>query len=191
MTKNITKDEYAELLKDIKKRIRDAQYQALKKVNKELINLYWDIGEMIVERQKGKTWGKAVVENLAKDLQSEFPGIGGFSPSNLWRMKIFFEAYAEQSKLAPLVREIGWTHNLIIMEKCKDDLQREFYIRSTRKYGWTKNILTHQIESQTYEKTMLKQMKPTKPCISQRHKGHREKISSYLPAGHPSEPSAP
>ncbi len=157
MNKQITKNEYTELLKDIKKRIHDAQYQALKKVNKELINLYWDIGKMIVERQRGKTWGKSIVDHLSQDLQFEFPGIGGFSPSNLWRMKIFFEAYAEKSKLAPLVREIGWTHNLIIMEKCKDDLQREFYIRSTRKYGWTKNVLIHQIENQTYEKTMLNQ----------------------------------
>ncbi len=56
-----------------------------------------------------------------------------------------------------MVAEIGWTHNLIIMEKCKDDLQREFYIRSTRKYGWTKNVLIHQIENQTYEKTLLNQ----------------------------------
>jgi len=124
-------------------------------VNKELIFLYWDIGRMINERQKEYTWGKSVVELLAKDLQKEFPGIKGFSASNLWRMRIFYQEYYQNPKLAPLVREIGWAHNLIIMEKCKDDLEREFYNRMTRKFGWTKDILIHQIENQVYEKTLL------------------------------------
>ena len=154
---DILSHDYSMLLGDIKQRIRSAQYEALKAVNKELIGLYWDIGRMIVERQQGGTWGKSVVEQLAKDLQTEFPGIQGFSASNLWRMKLFYETYAHSEKLAPLVREIGWTHNLIVMEKCKDDLEREFYIRMTRKFGWTKNVLIRQIENQTYEKTLLSQ----------------------------------
>ncbi len=129
--------EYTGLLEDVKVRIRSAQYEALKAVNKQLIGLYWDIGRMIVERQKGETWGKSVVERLSVDLQKEFPGTGGFSASNLWRMKLFFETYQANQKLAPLVREIGWTHNVLIFEQCKDDLQREFYIRMTRKFGWS------------------------------------------------------
>ncbi len=152
----IPKD-YAVLLNDIKQRIRSAQYEALKAVNKELISLDWDIGRMIVERQKGETWGKSVVERLARDLQAEFPGIGGFSASNLWRIKLFHETYAHNPKLAPLVREIGWSRNIIIMEWCRDDLEREFYIRMTRKFGWSKNVLIHQIENQSYEKTLLNQ----------------------------------
>lgn len=72
-------------------------------------------------------------------------------------MKRFYETYVNQEKLAPLVREIGWTHNLAIVEKCKDNLERELYIRMTRKFGWTKNVLIHQIENQTYEKTLLNQ----------------------------------
>jgi len=154
---SISPGNYGELLVQVKQRIRSAQYEALKAVNKELIALYWDIGKMIVSRQQGETWGKSVVANLSKDLQAEFPGISGFSSANLWRMKLFYETYASQEKLAPLVREIGWTHNLVIMEKCKDDLEREFYIRMTRKFGWTKNVLIHQIENQTYEKTLLNQ----------------------------------
>lgn len=154
---NLTLNDYATLLAEVKERIRSAQYAALKAVNKELIALYWDIGRMIVARQQGETWGKSVVEKLADDLRSEFPGIGGFSASNLWRMKVFYETYAGNEKLAPMVREIGWTHNLIIFEQCKDDLEREFYIRMTRKFGWTKNVLAHQIENQTYEKTLLNQ----------------------------------
>lgn len=153
----ITTTDYAKLLTEIKVRIRTAQYEALKAVNKELISLYWDIGETIIKRQKGKSWGKSVVERLAKDLQQEFPGISGFSAQNLWRMRQFFEAYGHNEKLSPLVREIGWTHNIIILTECKDDLKREFYLRMTRKFGWTKNVLIHQIENQNYEKMLLNQ----------------------------------
>jgi predicted nuclease of restriction endonuclease-like (RecB) superfamily len=112
---------------------------------------------MIVERQDVEGWGKAVVEQLAADLRTEFPGVGGFSASNLWRMKAFFEAYNGLEKLAPLVREIGWSHNLAILERCKDPLEREFYLRMTRKFGWSKNVLIHQIDNQSYEKSLLGQ----------------------------------
>lgn len=142
---------------ELKQRIRSAQYEALKAVNREMINLYWDIGQIIVTQQQGASWGKSVVEQLAKDLQTEFPGISGFSAANLWRMRLFYESYVNNEKLAPMVREIGWSHNLVIVEKCKNDLEREFYIRMTRKFGWTKNVLIHQIENQTYEKTLLNQ----------------------------------
>jgi len=152
----IPKD-YVILLSDIKQRVRSAQYEALKAVNKELISLYWDIGRMIIDRQKEEKWGKSVVEQLAKDLRIEFPGISGFSAQNLWRMKQFYQSYAQNTKLSPLVREIGWTHNIIILMNCKDDLEREFYIRMTRKFGWSKTVLIHQIENQSYEKTLLNQ----------------------------------
>jgi len=149
--------DYPGLLTEIKERIRSAQYEALKAVNKELVGLYWDIGRMIVERQDVEGRGKAVVEQLAADLRTEFPGVGGFSASNLWRMKAFFEAYTGLEKLAPLVREIGWSHNLAILERCKDPLEREFYLRMTRKFGWSKNVLIHQIDNQSYEKSLLGQ----------------------------------
>lgn len=140
---SISPGNYSELLVEVKQRICSAQYEALKAVNKELIALYWDIGRMIVSCQQGETWGKSVVANLSQDLQAEFPGIGGFSSANLWRMKLFYESYANKEKLAPLVREVGWTHNLVIMEKCKDDLEREFCLCMTRKFSWTKNVLIH------------------------------------------------
>ena len=149
--------EYANLLADVRERIRSAQYDALRAVNKELIGLYWDIGRMIEQRQQGETWGKSVVASLARDLQQEVPGIGGFSASNLWRMKLFYAAYAQSEKLAPMVREIGWTHNLMVLEKCKDPLEREFYVRMARKFGWTKDVLANQIDNQSYEKTLLGQ----------------------------------
>ena len=148
---------YCRFLQEIKERIRAAQYEALKAVNKELINLYWDIGKLIVLRQKRNKWGGSIVKKLAADLQKEFPGMQGFSSSGLWRMRNLYLAYSKNEKLAPMVREIGWSHNILILEQCKADIEREFYIRMTRKFGWTKNVLIHQIDNKTYERTMLNQ----------------------------------
>jgi len=148
---------YKTLLQEIKKRVYKAQYDALKAVNKELISLYWDIGKVVVCRQKQYNWGRSVVENLARDLRIEFPGMQGFSSSNLWRMRLFYESYYNNEKLAPMVREISWSHNIVIMEKCKNGLEREFYIRMSHKFGWSKNVLIHHIENKTYEKTLISQ----------------------------------
>ena len=148
---------YVVFLEEIKQRIRTAQYEALKSVNKEMIQLYWDIGKMIVERQEKEGWGKAVVETLARDLQKEFLGMQGYSVQNLWYMRQFYMEYRSHEKLQPLVGEISWSKHLVIMGKCKDSLEREFYIRMTRKFGWTKKVLIHQIENKTYEKTLLNQ----------------------------------
>ncbi len=157
MNKNIELTDYAGLLGAIKERIRSAQYAALKAANTEHIGLYWDIGRMIVERQQGDSWGKSVVQRLASDLQKEFPGVQGYSSQNLWYMRQFYVMYRASAKLQPLVGEISWTKHLVLMAKCADDLEREFYIRMTRKFGWTKSVLLHQIENQSYEKTLLGQ----------------------------------
>ena len=149
--------EYKKFLKSIKERIYRAQYAALKKVNKEHIALCWYIGKKIVEKQQSHNWGKAIVENLSKDLQKDFPGVQGFSVRSLWNMRSFYLAYKDKKKMQPLVAEISWTKNVIIMSKCKDDLEREFYIKMTKKFGWTKNVLIHQIENQSYEKYLLNQ----------------------------------
>ena len=148
---------YSQTLEEIKTRVRAAQYEALKTVNREMIVLYWDIGRIIVNRQQSVGWGKSVVERLANDLQNEFPGVSGFSASNLWRMRGFFQTYTSDQKLAPMVREIAWSHNVIIMERCRNPQQREFYIRMTAKFGWTKSVLALRIKDKTYEKTLLGQ----------------------------------
>jgi len=149
--------DYAALLTEVKERVRSAQYEALKAVNKELVTLYWDIGKLIAERQNREGWGKSVVERLANDLQNEFPVVRGFSVQNLWYMRQFYLEYYDNEKLQPLVGEISWTKNLIIMARSKDPLEREFYIRMTHKFGWSKNVLIHQVENQSYEKTLLGQ----------------------------------
>ena len=150
-------EDYPRLLAEVKERVRSAQYEALKAVNKELVGLYWDIGRIIVERQEAEGWGKAVVKRLSADLRQEFPGVSGFSVQNLWYMRQFYSEYHGNERLQPLVGEIAWAHNLVIMSKCKDPLEREFYIRMTRKFGWSKNVLVHQIENQSYKKSLLGQ----------------------------------
>ena len=149
--------DYVSLLVEVKELIRNARCAALKSVNNELVGLYWNIGRMIVDRQKIRGWGKSVVEQLAKDLRAEFPGVPGYSAQNLWYMRQFFLEYHEGTKLQLLVGEISWTKNLVIMARCKESLEREFYIRMTRKFGWTKNVLIHQIDNQSYQKYLLGQ----------------------------------
>jgi len=157
MRKAVSPADYGALLGEIRERIRSAQYDALRAVNKELVALYWDIGRMLTDRQAGGSHGDAVVKQLARDLQVEFPGVAGFSWRNLFYMSEFYAAYRGTPKLQPLVATIGWAHNLVIFQHCKDPLEREFYIRMTRKFGWTKNVLIHQIENQSYERTLLGQ----------------------------------
>lgn len=137
-------------------KVRQAQYEALKAVNVHLINLYWEIGKSISEKQT-ESWGKSIVANLSKELQKEFPGVSGFSVTNLWLMAQFYSEYYAIENLQPLVGEISWTKHIVIMTKCKDNTQRQFYTIATKKFGWTKDVLTHQIENKTYEKYLLNQ----------------------------------
>lgn len=136
---------------DIKQKVRQAQYDALKVVNTQLINLYWEIGKSISEKQS-ENWGKAVVPMLSKELQKEFPGISGFSTTNLWLMAQFYISYHNSEILQPLVGEISWTKHIVILNKCKNNQERQFYILSTKKFRWSKNVLIHQIENKTFEK---------------------------------------
>lgn len=144
-------------VKEIKSKILSSQYEALRAVNKELINLYWEIGKNIVEKQEQFSWGKSIVKNLSEELQKEFVGTKGFSVQNLWNMRQFYLEYYQNEKLQPLVGEISWTKNVIIFQKCKDSLEREFYIKTTIKFGMTKDVLINHIENKSYEKFLLNQ----------------------------------
>jgi predicted nuclease of restriction endonuclease-like (RecB) superfamily len=136
-------------------------------VNDTVIKLYWEIGEEIDRQQRERGWGKSVVEVLAKELQLEFPGVQGFSSRNLWRMRNFYVEYTQNTILPsvdtpsaimpPLVAEISWTKNCIIIEKCKDATEREFYIKMTKRYGWTKDVLINNIENHAYERYLTNQ----------------------------------
>lgn len=142
---------------EITTRIRSAQYEALKAVNKEMIALYWEIGKRITEHQTTLGWGKSVVETLSRDIQKEFPGIQGFGARNMWDMARFYTEYQSNEILQPLVGEISWSKHIVILTKCKETQQRQFYILATKKYGWTKDVLINKIEAKTYENYLLGQ----------------------------------
>jgi len=152
MSLDIDNNNFKSFVINIKQKILSSQYAAHKAVNKELISLYWDIGKNIVEKQEEFGWGKAVVKNLSNELQNEFVGIKGFSVQNLWNMRQFYLEYKDNSKLQPMVGEISWTKNVVIFQKCKELLQREFYIKSVIQFGWTKDLLINQIENNTFLK---------------------------------------
>ncbi|MCL2284510.1 MAG: PDDEXK nuclease domain-containing protein [Fibromonadales bacterium] len=145
-----------EFIASIKQKIRQAQYEAIKAVNTHLLTLYWDIGKNISEKQS-ESWGKSIVPTLSKELQTEFPGIEGFSERNLWLMAQLYTEYNGIEFLQPLVAEISWAKHIVVLSKCKDNKQRQFYIMATKKFGWTKNVLIHQIENKTYEKYLQNQ----------------------------------
>ncbi len=108
-------------------------------------------------KQEAFGWGKSVVKNLSDELRKEFVGMKGFSAQNLWNMRQFYLEYCQNEKLQPLVGEIGWTKNVVIFQKCKDDYEREFYIKTTIKFGMTKDVLINHIENKSYEKYLLNQ----------------------------------
>lgn len=153
----IVSTEYLDFRNEITSRIRSAQYEALKAVNKEMIALYWEIGKRITEQQAELGWGKSVVENLSRDIQKEFPGIKGFGARNMWDMARFYAEYQSNEILQPLVAEISWSKHIVILTKCKETQQRQFYILATQKYGWTKDVLINKIEAKTYENYLLGQ----------------------------------
>lgn len=109
--------------------IQKTKNETLKIVNKTLIDLYWNVGKYISQKIENSDWGEGVVTELANYLNQKHPDLRGFSDKNLWRMKQFYETYKDNEKLSPLVREIGWTNNLLLLSKTKTVEEKEFYIR--------------------------------------------------------------
>lgn len=120
---------YEPLVDDLKELIHKKQYQVIKLINSETINLYWEIGEEIYRQQQEKGWGKSIAQVLSVELQKEFPGAKGYSAANLWRMRNFYLTYRNSEKLAPLVREISWSNNIIIMENARMTCNENFIFK--------------------------------------------------------------
>ena len=156
--KDIVSKEYVKFLNEIKSRIITARIRAIRSVNKELINLYFGIGKDIVEKQERFGWGKGIVERLSMDLQKEFSGAKGYSTQNLWYMRQFYLEYRNFPNLQQLVGEIPWGQNLIILSRLKEIKEREFYIRSTIKFGWSRDVLIHQVESEAHKQVKLEKI---------------------------------
>lgn len=143
---------YGELLEGLKARIRSAQLRAALAVNRELVLLYWQIGREILARQREQGWGARVVERLAEDLRSEFPGMTGLSRTNLMYMRAFAEAYPDEAIVQQLVGQIPWGHNLALLNKLEDPEVRVWYAARALEFGWSRNVLVHQIESRLHER---------------------------------------
>ena len=153
--KSLQNNDFTEILEIISK----AQSRALLFVNREMIVMYWEIGRIVSEKTASDGWGKSTVSSLSAFLQSKVPGTSGFSERNIWRMKQFYETYKDNPKLSPLVTEIPWSNNLLIMTACKSDEAREFYIRACIENHYSKRELERQIESMLYERAAISEAK--------------------------------
>jgi predicted nuclease of restriction endonuclease-like (RecB) superfamily len=140
---------------DIIQLIKQSRTNAIKAVNAELINLYWNIGEYISKKIEQSEWGDSVVKELANFIQTHEPEIKGFSDKNIWRMKQFYETYKDFPKLSPLVREISWTNNLLIFSRCKTIEEMEFYLKLVKQENYSKRELDRQISASLFERTMI------------------------------------
>ncbi|SDF80961.1 Predicted nuclease of restriction endonuclease-like (RecB) superfamily, DUF1016 family [Pedobacter terrae] len=140
---------------DIVSLIKNARAAALKTVNYTLINLYWNIGEYIHNKVKNAEWGQSVVRQLAAFLSKNEPDLKGFSDKNLWRMKQFYESYKDYPKLSTLLREISWTHNLIILSRLRSIEEKEFYLKLCLKEKYSKRELERQISASHYERSIM------------------------------------
>ncbi len=149
---NIQKtDNFNEILSTI----QNSKQKALKQVNSTLIELYWNIGKYISTKTIKENWGKSVVEELANFIEQKEPTLKGFTSRNLWRMKQFYEAYEGNEKLTPLVTQISWTNNLLILSASKSDKEREFYLTISIYERYSKRELERQISSGLFERTEL------------------------------------
>ena len=135
-----------------KKKFCSSQLKASISVNTELINLYWEVGLEIVQRQKEEGWGTKVIERLAKDLKASFTQMSGFSTRNLFYMKQFAEAYPEFAILQQAAAKLPWGHNMVLIDKLDELDKRLWYARKTIENGWSRNVLEMWIESDLYSK---------------------------------------
>lgn len=147
-----TDENYISFLKSLKECIRQAQIKAALTVNQELILLYWQIGREILSRQKQEGWGAKVIERLAQDLKAEFPGMTGFSSRNLKYMRSLAEAYPDEQIVLRLIAQVPWGHNQTLLNKLKSHEQRLWYAQKTIENGWSRDILTLQIETDLYSR---------------------------------------
>ncbi|MEN8255041.1 MAG: DUF1016 N-terminal domain-containing protein [Verrucomicrobiota bacterium] len=169
-------DGYLAFIRDVKQRIQSSQIKAATRINQELLLLYWDLGEQIVEKQRRANWGDGFLEQMGKDLRAEFPEMKGFSRRNLYAMRQWFlfwepiwrqpvaktgsgeiaQQLVAQSEpmefVKQLASQIPWWHNIVIIQKTDTHTEALFYVRKTIENHWSRAVLTHQIESGLYRR---------------------------------------
>lgn len=140
-------EQYSRILQELKEKIRIARLRAAIAANAELISLYWQIGDTILQQQKNSGWGAKVIEQLAKDLRNEFSDMKGLSKRNLQYMRAFADAYPDFQFVQVPLAQITWYHHITLLDKVKDEKIRLIYIEATSEHGWSRDIMVHQIES--------------------------------------------
>jgi predicted nuclease of restriction endonuclease-like (RecB) superfamily len=148
--------------------IQSAKQTMMQAVNAQLVELYWQVGAYISHKLQQSEWGDAVVPQLADYLARTQPGLRGFTRANLFRMRKFYETYGNDEKVAPLVRQLPWTHNLIIINQSKHPEEREFYLRLAIQEKWSKRELERQFKAALFERSVLNPVKVT-PLVTQSH----------------------
>jgi predicted nuclease of restriction endonuclease-like (RecB) superfamily len=145
--------EYKQWIVDLKGRIQSAQVKAAITVNRQLLEMYWELGREICEKQKKAEWGDGLIDQLAKDLSAEFPGMKGFSRANLFYIKKWYLFYSEGEIVQQVVRQIPWGHNVLILTKCPEVREALFYVQKTIENNWSRSVLEAQIESKLYKRS--------------------------------------
>ncbi|RUQ37089.1 MAG: DUF1016 family protein [Candidatus Competibacteraceae bacterium] len=145
-----------------------ARLRAVQAVNTTLIELYWQVGEVISRKIAGAEWGDGVVDQLAAHIARAQPGLRGFTRRNLFRMRQFYEAYRGDEKVSALLRQLPWTHNLIILSQSKRPEEREFYLRLAIREQWSSRELERQFKGALFERTVLTPAKVS-PLVTQTH----------------------
>ncbi len=140
-------EDYANTLDTIKRRIRQERLRTVLSANSAMVLLYWDLGNLILERQKTSGWGTRIIDRMAYDLDTAFPEMRGFSPRNLKYMRAFTKAWPDRPFVQRSVAQIPWTQNLVLLDKLKDQKTRLWYIRQSLTHGWSRDILSIQINS--------------------------------------------
>lgn len=148
--------------------IEGARKRAYQAINTSMIELYWQVGAIISKKLQAAEWGDGVVDDLARHLALIQPNLQGFTRRNLFRMRQFYEAYQLDEKVAPLVRQLPWTHNLIILSQSKHPEEREFYLKLAIQEKWSKRELERQIKVALFERKILSPAKVS-PVVSQTH----------------------
>jgi len=144
---------YSDFIHDLKQRIQQAQVRAAFAVSRELMTLYWQIGADLVRAQASYNWGDKMLEQIARDLSSAFPGVEGFSRRNLYRMRTFHLAYPDPEQfVTQAVSQIPWGHNIVIFQKVKEPQLRLWYAAKTLEHGWSRPVLEMQIETKLHER---------------------------------------